>query len=98
MRKLADQSIAVVIPSRLASNAAQRLFVDEAITAARTQMLPRGIRLAFFVGVHLDAPRPAALAMQSDVTFVRSRGRGQAAAINAAAAAAAANNHDFIAL
>ncbi len=66
--------------------------------AASEQAIPRGFRLAFFIGIDLDAQIPSSLGARPDVTFARSNGRGQAAAINAAANAAAAQNHDFIAL
>ena len=98
MHRPAERSIAVVIPSRLAAGAGRRFFVERAIEAAVTQAIPRGFRLAFFIGIDLDAQIPSALGARPDVTFARSHGRSQASAINAAANAAAVQNHDFIAL
>lgn len=97
MQRSADRGIAVVIPSRLAGGA-RKLFVEQAIDAASGQAIPRGFRLAFFVGIDLDAQIPSSLGARPDVIFARSNGHSQAAAINAAANAAAARNHDFIAL
>lgn len=90
-------SIAVVIPSRLEPADGNTLFVEQAVEAACAQSLPRGVHLSFFVGIDADARVPPSFGSQSAVTFVRSHGRSQAAAINVAATAAA-QAHDFIAL
>lgn len=92
----ADRSVAVVIPSRLDRNKAGRLFVEQAIEAAGDQSLPRNVTLSFFVGIDADAQAPASLRHCENVHFVHSKGRSQAAAINAAAAAS--HDHDFVAL
>ncbi len=97
MSSSVDRSIAVVIPSRLEGGKGSKLFVEQAIEAAGMQAIPSGIRLSFLVGIDADAQVPPCFDRRPDVSFVRSRGRGQAAAINAAASAAA-QNHDFIAL
>ncbi|QXX74708.1 glycosyltransferase [Methylovirgula sp. HY1] len=99
MSRSADCSIAVVIPSRLEAAEGDKLFVEQAVEAACTQSIPRGVQLSFFVGIDVDAQVPRSVENHLPrVTFVRSRGRSQAAAINVAAAAAAAQGHDFIAL
>lgn len=98
MLRPADRSVAIVIPSRLASDSSGRLFVDRAMAAAWAQDMMPSVRLSFFIGIDLDAQVPAALGLQRNVTFVRSQGRSQAAAINVAAAAAAEQPYDFIAL
>jgi hypothetical protein len=97
MHRLAEPSIAVVIPSRLDKGRNGRLFLEEAIEAAGLQEIPFGARLTFVVGIDADAVAPVSLARLAHVQFVRSQGRSQAAAINAAAAVAA-QSHDFIAL
>ncbi len=96
MPKSADCSIAVVMPSRLARADGGRLLVEQAIESACRQSIPRDIRLSFFVGIDADAQAPSCVERHQNVSFVRSRGRSQAAAINAAAGAS--NGHDFIAL
>ena len=90
-------SIAVVIPSRLEAADGDELFVEQAVEAACTQSIPRNVHLSFFVGIDVDAQVPRSVENHPRMTFVRSRGRSQAAAINVAAAAAA-QGHDFIAL
>lgn len=97
MRRSADCSIAVVIPSRLEAAEGGKLFIEQAVEAACAQSLPGGVDLSFFVGIDVDAQVPPSFAGRPAVTFVRSHGRSQAAAINVAAAAAA-QTHDFIAL
>lgn len=97
MRRSAERSIAVVIPSRLEGGEGGKLFVEQAIEAAGAQSIPSGVHLSFFVGIDADAKVPPPFAGLPDVSFVRSCGRSQAAAINVAATAAA-QGHDFIAL
>ena len=97
MSRSADCSIAVVIPSRLETAEGGKLFIEQAIEAACAQNIPRDVHLSFFVGIDVDARIPSSVANRPAVTFVRSRGRSQAAAINVAATAAA-QAHDFIAL
>jgi hypothetical protein len=98
MPKPADRSVAIVIPSRLADSTGRKLFVEQAVAAARSQAIPAGVHLAFFIGIDSDAQVPPVLGLQPDITFARSQGRSQSAAINAAANAAAAKAHDFIAV
>jgi glycosyltransferase involved in cell wall biosynthesis len=97
MRKSAERSVAVVIPSRLEKSGNGKLFVEEAIEAAGAQVIPFGTRISFFVGIDSDALAPASLDRLANVNFVQSHGRSQAAAINAAATVAA-QSHDVIAL
>lgn len=92
-----EQSVAVVIPSRLDKSESGRLFVEEAIEAASAQAVPFGVRLSFFVGIDADALAPTFPNRPANVNFIRSHGRSQAAAINAAAAIAVQSN-DVIAL
>jgi hypothetical protein len=93
-----SRTIAVVIPSRLGRRADGELFLNQAIAAARGQVVSENIRLEFYVGIDADAEVSPDYASLPGVTFIRSRGRGQSAAINAAAAAAATKDHNFIAL
>ena len=98
MPRPAERSVAIVIPSRLAGSTNRVLFVEQAVAAARAQTRPADIRLAFFIGIDSDAQVPPSLGLQPDITFARSAGRSQSAAINTAAHAAAAGGHDFIAM
>lgn len=98
MRKPANQSVAVVIPSRLERSASGAFFIERATGFARAQAMSENLRLKFFVGIDADARIPDELGLQPDVTFVRSEGRSQAAALNAAARAAVDEEQDYIAL
>lgn len=91
-----DRSIAVIIPSRLEASGKGGLFIEQAIAAVEAQRLPRPMRLSVSVGVDADAQIPAALRERTNVRFVHSQARSQAAAINSAAAAS--HDHDVIAL
>ena len=98
MNESIHESVAVVIPSRLAKDADGYLFLLRAIAAGQAQVVSKGVRLEFYVGVDSDAEIPSELITMPNVTFARSQGRSQATAINAAAASALAQNHNFIAL
>jgi glycosyltransferase involved in cell wall biosynthesis len=81
--------ISVIVPSRLAVNPVSEhgnLFLDRALMTIRRQSVYAAHDVQLIVGLDADGPEPPG--RFTDVTFVRSDGKGQAKAVNAAAAVA----------
>lgn len=87
------RKISVLIPSRLEALSVAsdpqlvppRLMLERAIESIHAQTIADRVDLQIVVGVDVDANIPGHLAANSNIRFVQSHSRSQAAALNAAA-------------
>lgn len=86
--------ISILIPSRPATSSNQTpirhelptpLLIDKAIASVRSQSIADEVEFQILVGVDAGSNPPTHLAAHAGIHFAESRGRSQAAALNAAA-------------
>jgi hypothetical protein len=89
------QSLSVIIPSRLERTRSGQLFLANAVQSIRAQA-DTSITVQILVGIDAGAIVPPDMAGASGVTFIESKGRSQASALNAAARACSGESVAFL--
>jgi glycosyltransferase involved in cell wall biosynthesis len=85
--KAGAKAVSVIIPSRLALSEidGNRLFLEDAVRSIRLQAMIDRKQIQIIVGVDAGTVAPSGLAQRLGIDVIESRGRSQAAALNAAA-------------
>lgn len=77
--------ISILIPSRLARDGTQRLFLERAVASVRAQTIADHYEIRIFVGVDVGTKGTGQIEQALSVRITESAGKSQAMALNAAA-------------